>query len=173
MYVASYLPIPGKKVAIKMIELDRFERNQIDELRKEIQLMTLCKHVNLLPIYASFVDASKLWIVTPLLSAGSCLDIMKYAFPEGFEEPVIAAILSQALQGLEYLHKNGLIHRDVKSGNLLMDEKGIVQLADFGVSSSLTDEGERKAARKTFVGTPCWMAPEVMEMVNNFGAWMM
>ena len=136
-----------------------FERNQIDELRREIQIMSLSKHPNLLPIYSSFVNGSRLYIVTPFLSSGSCLDIMKTAFPQGLDETCIATILKQALQGLDYLHKNGLIHRDVKAGNLLMDETGFVQLADFGVSSSLMDNGERRGVRKTFVGTPCWMAP--------------
>ncbi|KAI8809933.1 kinase-like domain-containing protein [Cladochytrium replicatum] len=161
VYIAKCLPM-NKNVAIKMIDLDMFERNQIDELRREIQIMSLSKHQNLLPVHGSFVSGSKLYIVTPFLSAGSCLDIMKTAHPEGLEEVAVSTILKQALQGLEYLHKNGLIHRDVKAGNLLMDDDGLVQLADFGVSSSL-DTGERKGMRKTFVGTPCWMAPEVME----------
>lgn len=159
VYIAKYRPL-NKNVAIKMIDLDMFERNQIDELRREIQIMSLSKHPHLLPVYGSFVNESKLYIVTPFLSAGSCLDIMKTSFPDGFEEVAIATILKQALLGLDYLHKNGLIHRDVKAGNLLVNDDGLVQLADFGVSSSLMETGERKGSRKTFVGTPCWMAPE-------------
>jgi len=162
VYIAKYKPL-NKNVAIKMIDLDMFERNQIDELRREIQIMNLCRHPNLLTVYGSFVNGSKLYIVTPYLSAGSCLNLMKYAYPDGFEELVIATILKQALQGLNYLHKSKLIHRDVKAGNLLIDEDGLVRLGDFGVSSSLMETGERKGLRKTFVGTPCWMAPEVME----------
>ncbi|KAJ3175347.1 hypothetical protein HDU87_006299 [Geranomyces variabilis] len=162
VYIALYKPT-NIKVAIKMIDLDMFERNQIDELRREIQIMSLSKHPNLLPVYGSFVNGSKLLIVTPFLSSGSCLDIMKTAFQDGMDEVSIATILRQALEGLAYLHKNGLIHRDVKAGNLLIHEDGLVQLADFGVSSSLMDTGERRGLRKTFVGTPCWMAPEVME----------
>ncbi|KAJ3203295.1 hypothetical protein HDU67_010274, partial [Dinochytrium kinnereticum] len=137
--IAKYKPL-NKIVAMKVIDLDMFERNQIDELR----IMSLSKHPNLLPVYGSFVNGSKLYIVTPFLSAGSCLDIMKTAYPHGLEESAIATILKQALQGLDYLHKNGLIHRDVKAGNLLVDEDGLVQLADFGVSSSLMETGERK-----------------------------
>ncbi|CAG8446522.1 4560_t:CDS:10 [Funneliformis caledonium] len=174
VYGALYKPL-NKRVAVKMIDLDFFERNQIDEVRRETQLMSLSKHTNVLRVYGSFVNESKLYIVTPYMSAGSCSDIMKTTHPDGFEEQVIAAILKQALLGLDYLHKNGHIHRqaiinlkenvnkDVKAGNLLVDEDGSVLLADFGVSSSLTENGDRRGFRRTFVGTPCWMAPEVME----------
>ncbi|KAF9953618.1 hypothetical protein BGZ72_005305 [Mortierella alpina] len=165
VYNAYYKPL-NKRVAIKVIDLDMFERNQIDELRRETQVMALCKHPNVLRVNGAFVTDSKLYIVTPFLSAGSCLDIMKTAYPDGFDEVSIATILKQALQGLDYLHKNGHIHRDVKAGNLLVDDDGSVLLADFGVSSSLMEGGERRGMRKTFVGTPCWMAPEVMEQAG-------
>lgn len=125
--------------------------------------MALSKHPNVLRVYGSFVNGSKLYIVTPYLAAGSCLDIMKTTFPDGLDEVSIATILRQALEGIIYLHKNGHIHRDVKAGNLLMDQQGTVLLADFGVSSSLAENGD---VRKTFVGTPCWMAPEVMEQAG-------
>ncbi|CAO3583975.1 unnamed protein product [Absidia cylindrospora] len=162
VFGAIYKPTK-RKVAIKVIDLDMFERNQIDELRRETALMALSKHPNVLRVYGSFVSGSKLYIVTPYLSAGSCLDIMNTTYPDGLDEISIATILKQALEGLIYLHKNNHIHRDVKAGNLLMDEYGLVQLADFGVSSSLTQNNE---VRKTFVGTPCWMAPEVMEQAG-------
>ncbi|KAG1446866.1 hypothetical protein G6F56_009439 [Rhizopus delemar] len=164
VYKAIYKP-SNKPTALKMIDLDKFERNQIDELRRETALMALCKHPNVLRVYGSFVHGSKLYIVTPYLSGGSCLDIMKTRFPEGLEELGIATILKQTLEALIYLHKNGHIHRDVKAGNLLMDDDGSVLLGDFGVSSSLMETGER-GMRKTFVGTPCWMAPEVMEQAE-------
>ncbi|KAI9272760.1 kinase-like domain-containing protein [Phascolomyces articulosus] len=164
VYSAVYTPL-NYRVALKMIDLDMFERNQIDELRRETTLMALSKHPNVLRVLGSFVEGSKLYIVTPYLAGGSCLDIMKTNFREGLDELSIATILKQALEALAYLHKNGHIHRDVKAGNLLMDEDGTVLLGDFGVSSSLMDTGER-GVRKTFVGTPCWMAPEVMEQAG-------
>ncbi|KAG1378892.1 hypothetical protein G6F61_005435 [Rhizopus arrhizus] len=159
VYNAVYKP-KNTRVALKMIDFELFERNQIDEVRRETALMALCKHPNILKVYGSFMSGSKLYIATPYLSGGSCLDMMKSGFEDGFEEITIATILKQALEGIIYLHKNGHIHRDVKAGNLLMDNQGAVLLSDFGVSSSLTENSE---IRKTFVGTPCWMAPEVME----------
>lgn len=129
--------------------------------------MALSKHPNILQVFGSFVHGPKLYIVTPYMSVGkctekltlrtqfnsfkigSCLDIIKISFPDGLDETSIATILKQALEGLVYLHKNGHIHRDVKAGNLLMDQDGTVLLADFGVSSSLMETG----VRKTFVGT--------------------
>ncbi|CAO3676993.1 unnamed protein product [Rhizopus stolonifer] len=153
VYSAIHKP-QHKKVAIKVIDLDRFERNQIDELRRETALMALSKHPNILQVHGSFVHGPKLYIVTPYMSVGN--------FPDGLDETSIATILRQALEGLVYLHKNGHIHRDVKAGNLLMDQDGTVLLADFGVSSSLMETG----VRRTFVGTPCWMAPEVMEQAE-------
>ncbi|KXS09215.1 kinase-like protein [Gonapodya prolifera JEL478] len=169
VYKAFYAPTM-KDVAIKVIELDMFERGQIEELRREIQTMSLSKHANLLPVFTSFVAGERLYIVTPYLSPGSVLDILKFTHPSGFEETVIATIMKQALQGIEYLHRSGLIHRDIKAGNLLVDDDGNVQLADFGVSSSLTDNGDRRAMRKTFVGTPCWMAPVMEQSGYDFKA---
>ncbi|KAG1473912.1 hypothetical protein G6F56_000676 [Rhizopus delemar] len=163
VYGAIYKP-KNILVAIKVIELELFERNQIDELRRETALMALSRHPNILKVLGSFMNGSKLHIVTPYLSG----DIMRNGFKDGFEEITIATILKQALEGLIYLHKNGHMHRDVKAGNLLMDNQGTVLLSDFGVSSSLTENSE---IRKTFVGTPCWMAPEVMEQSGyNFKA---
>lgn len=169
VHLATFLP-RNIQVAIKIIDLDRFEKGQIDTLRKEIQVMSLCRHENLLRVLASFVNDSQLWIVTPFCSGGSCLDLLRTADNRNgiMNEAAIATILWQALQGLAYLHSNGHIHRDIKAGNLLLNLDGSVQLADFGVSSSLTEGGNSRAMRKTFVGTPCWMAPEVMEMTKGY-----
>jgi serine/threonine-protein kinase OSR1/STK39 len=74
----------------------------------------------------------------PILGAGSCLDIMRANASGGItNEAVIATIIRETLYGLEYFHENGLIHRDIKAGNILMDMEGNVYLSDFGVSASL------------------------------------
>ncbi|KAG8075889.1 hypothetical protein GUJ93_ZPchr0006g43748 [Zizania palustris] len=154
-------------IAIKVLDLEKCN-NDLDGIRQEVQTMSLIDHPNLLRAYCSFTNGHQLWVVMPYMAAGSALHIMKTSFPDGFEEPVIATFLWEVLKALVYLHSQGHIHRDVKAGNILIDTNGAVKLADFGVSACMFDTGNRQRARNTFVGTPCWMAPEVMQQLHGY-----
>ncbi|XP_024518443.1 serine/threonine-protein kinase BLUS1 [Selaginella moellendorffii] len=154
-------------VAIKSLDLEKCSSN-LDEIRKEAKTMSLINHPNVVRAYCSFVVEHSLWVVMPYMAGGSCLHIMKAAYPDGFEEAVIATVLKDTLKALEYLHRHGHIHRDVKAGNILIDSNGAIKLGDFGVSACLFDTGDRQRSRNTFVGTPCWMAPEVMEQIHGY-----
>ncbi|KAL0801444.1 hypothetical protein Bca101_056620 [Brassica carinata] len=157
----------NENVAIKIMDLEKC-RNDLDTIRKEVHIMSLIDHPNLLKAHCSFIDRNSLWIVMPYMSGGSCFHLMKSVYPEGLEQPIIATLLREVLKALVYLHRQGHIHRDVKAGNILVHSRGVVKLGDFGVSACMFDSGERMRTRNTFVGTPCWMAPEVMQQVDGY-----
>ncbi|KAL3512010.1 hypothetical protein ACH5RR_024727 [Cinchona calisaya] len=154
-------------VAIKILDFER-DNCDLNNISREAQTMVLVDHPNVLKAHCSFVSDHTLWVVMPYMAGGSCLHILKAVYPDGFEEVVIATILRDVLKGLDYLHSHGHIHRDVKAGNILIDPRGGIKLGDFGVSACMFDSGDRQRTRNTFVGTPCWMAPEVMEQLHGY-----
>ncbi|XVE54856.1 hypothetical protein DITRI_Ditri03aG0116300 [Diplodiscus trichospermus] len=166
---AIYLP-SNNVVAIKCLDLDRCNNGNLDNIRREAQTMSLVDHPNLVRAYCSFVVARNLWVVMPFMSAGSCLHAMKKGYPHGFEEAAICYILKETLKALDYLHRQGHIHRDVKAGNILLDDEGTVKLADIGVSTCMFDSGDRQRCKNTFTGTPCWMAPEVLQPGTGYNS---
>uniref|UniRef100_A0A7S0CWE8 Protein kinase domain-containing protein n=2 Tax=Amorphochlora amoebiformis TaxID=1561963 RepID=A0A7S0CWE8_9EUKA len=157
-------------VAVKCLES---EHTNWDDIRQELATMRSMNHENVVRVYSAFVNeldaAQELWIVMPLLAVGSCSSVLREFYPNGIKDPkIIATILHKVLKALAYFHKDGRIHRDVKAGNILLSGNGEVKLADFGVSANTIEHGSRDDLRKTFVGTPCWMAPEVMEQRSGY-----
>eukprot|EP00934_Nitzschia_sp_Nitz4_P001625 Nitzschia sp. Nitz4//scaffold20_size174350//143601//145004//NITZ4_002125-RA/size174350-processed-gene-0.117-mRNA-1//-1//CDS//3329541878//1625//frame0 len=170
-----------RECAIKVLNLDHVDSN-LNEIRLEVQAMRLSSHPNVLQCYAAFVNHTDLWLVTQLMRKGSSLSCLqsarrKYRQQQQQDatsnsiplmEPHILYILHETLLGLQYIHDNGQIHRDIKAGNILIDADGHVRIADFGVSGWLVNAGTQQEKAKTFVGTPCWMAPEVMEQIHGY-----
>ncbi|CAM6119170.1 unnamed protein product [Calypogeia fissa] len=166
VYKAICIPF-NEVVAIKVLDVEKCS-GSLDEIRRESQTMKLIRHPNVVRAHCSFMVVQSLWVVMPNLAGGSCLNVMRFSYPDGFEEPIISTVLKETLKALDYLHKHGNIHRDVKAGNILIDAQGVVKLGDFGVAACMFDTGDRQRLRNTFTGTPCWMAPEVMEQVHGY-----
>uniref|UniRef100_A0A2K6KBY3 non-specific serine/threonine protein kinase n=1 Tax=Rhinopithecus bieti TaxID=61621 RepID=A0A2K6KBY3_RHIBE len=154
----------NKKNAVKILD-------PIHDIDEEIEaeyniLKALSDHRNVVRFYGIYfkkdkVNGDKLWLVLELCNGGSVTDLVKGFLKRGerMSEPLIAYILHEALMGLQHLHNNKTIHRDVKGNNILLTTEGGVKLVDFGVSAQLTSTRHH---RNTSVGTPFWMAPEVI-----------
>ncbi|XP_027146586.1 myosin-IIIb isoform X1 [Larimichthys crocea] len=160
----------GSQAAVKVLD----PINDVDEeIEAEYNILrSLSNHPNVVKFYGMFyksdnLSGGQLWLVLELCNGGSVTELIKGLLIRGrrLQEPVIAYILYSALLGLQHLHNNRIIHRDVKGNNILLTTQGGVKLVDFGVSAQLTSARLR---RNTSVGTPFWMAPEVIACEQQY-----
>ena len=159
VYVAKTLvptrTIPSK-VAIKQMDLAHQPRKEL--IVNEILVMKESSHPNIVNFLDSYLRGSgELWVVMEYMEGGALTDIIDN---NRLTEPQISLICRETCQGLSHLHSQAIIHRDIKSDNVLLDAKGHVKITDFGFCAKLT---EAKSKRATMVGTPYWMAPEVVK----------
>jgi serine/threonine-protein kinase OSR1/STK39 len=157
----AYCPLKDESVALKVMKLENITTS-LEEIQAEVRSMKLSHHVNVLDLLCCFVVKSDLWLVMPLMDKGSCHYVMrmlrksgKLLEGQGLPEEAVATILREMLHGLEYIHGQHQIHRDIKAGNILLNASGRVVLADFGVAGWMSEAGARgEHQKKTFVGTP-------------------
>ncbi|XP_066425878.1 serine/threonine-protein kinase PAK 3-like [Molothrus aeneus] len=143
----------GEEVAIKKISL--LQESGSELCLNEIQVMRGNKHANLVNYVDSYLLDEELWLVMEYMDGGSLHDVIRET---RLAEGEIAAVSRECLQGLDFLHSKQVIHRDIKSHNILLGLDGSVKLADFGLAAQLTAE---QSKRRSAVGTTYWMAPEI------------
>lgn len=131
-------------------------------------------HANITSFYGVYGvksdgEADKLWLAMEYCGGGSVTDLSKKMQPKRFPEDPFKYILRETLKAMAYLHKNGIVHRDIKGQNILMTNDGSIRLIDFGVSGET--KKNQAVKRNTFIGTPYWMAPEVIATDQQTEAW--
>lgn len=122
-----------------------------------------CSSKHIVGLQECFLDKKHLWIMMEYCSAGSVADLLRLS-KSNLNEEQIASVIIDVLHGLVFLHTNKRIHRDIKAGNILLNSKGNAKLGDFGVSGQLSKSTTK---RHTLIGTPFWMAPEVIQETGH------
>uniref|UniRef100_A0A8C0H861 non-specific serine/threonine protein kinase n=1 Tax=Chelonoidis abingdonii TaxID=106734 RepID=A0A8C0H861_CHEAB len=146
----------GALAAAKVIEAKSDE--ELEDYMVEIEILATCDHPYIVKLLGAFYHDSKLWIMIEFCPGGA-VDAVMLELDRGLTEPQIQVICRQMLEALVYLHSKKIIHRDLKAGNVLLTQDGDIKLADFGVSAKNIKTLQR---RDSFIGTPYWMAPEVV-----------
>ena len=155
----------GSLMAVKEVYFDSDNDDRLGLLRREINLMRTLRHPHIVSYLGTEIDVkdNKLYIFQEWVPGGSVKSILDQYGP--LSESVVANYTAQTLLGLHFLHTNMIVHRDIKGSNLLVDDRGVVKLADFGTSKQFKSMGSQSMYEdqqfKTMCGTPYFIAPEV------------
>lgn len=164
VYKAMHKPT-GATVAVKIIANSSSSASEEEKIKGEIDILSRCDSPFIVGYCECFIKPptnkpGEMWIVMEYCEGGSMSDLLEANAGFLLPEDCIRAVCASIVLGLEYLHGvANVCHRDIKCGNVLLTSDGHVKLADFGVSAELTNTLNK---RKTVVGSPYWMAPEVI-----------
>lgn len=160
VYLANHINT-NAKVAVKQMDLAK--QSRLDLIVNEIMIMKESHHGNIVNFLDSFLVRGDLWVVMEFMEGGALTDVIEN---NTMTEQQIATVCFETAKGLDHLHSQNIIHRDIKSDNVLLNFQGQVKISDFGYCAKLTDQRNKRA---TMVGTPYWMAPEIVKQ-KEYGA---
>jgi serine/threonine protein kinase len=152
----------GKLVAVKVVPVNKRHKNEsIAAVRREVETLRKLRHKHIIQFFGCHTNKREIFIFMELATHGSLTQLAR-KFGE-LPESNIQLLTRQMLEGLQYLHQNGIVHRDVKGENILIDGNGVAKLGDFGCSKALAEAANHsQQGCATLVGSPYWMAPEVI-----------
>ncbi|KPJ06867.1 STE20-related kinase adapter protein alpha [Papilio machaon] len=167
VYSALYKP-NNQHVAIKRYFVDK-SKEKANLIQQDILTRKELQHPNILSYLTSFVHGKELYVVSPLMSLGSCRDVLDRYFQEGLPELACAIILRDVLFALQYLHKQLYIHRSVRASHVLLDTNGCVKLSGLRSAASMMVRGRRQRQLHNLPppdhdnANLMWLSPELLE----------
>eukprot|EP01121_Diplochlamys_sp_Union-15-3_P008490 TRINITY_DN2251_c0_g2_i4.p1 TRINITY_DN2251_c0_g2~~TRINITY_DN2251_c0_g2_i4.p1 ORF type:complete len:461 (+),score=60.95 TRINITY_DN2251_c0_g2_i4:73-1455(+) len=161
VYKAVHKEMPDFIIAIKQLVINKETDESVTEFKREIEILKQCKSEYIVNYFGTYVGGKHLWVLMDYCSIGSLRGVLD-RLDRRLEEEEIAEVMRACLEGLNYLHNCKIIHRDVKAANILLTETGQVKIADFGVSSHISET----LHPGVFAGTPLWMAPEMISKAS-------
>ncbi|XP_009460554.1 PREDICTED: STE20-related kinase adapter protein beta [Nipponia nippon] len=165
VYLARHTPT-GMQVAVRITDLENCSEEHLKALQNEVVLSHFFQHPNVMTLWTVFTAGSWLWVISPFMAYGSARHLLKTYFPEGMSEALIGNILFGAIRGLNYMHQNGYIHRNIKASHILISGDGLVSLSGLNNLYSLVNNGQKSKVVYDFpqfsTSVLPWLSPELL-----------